>query len=198
MNQNHSINKPQPIAKAFVSCSLRKEDEPFVDFIEKILLHFGIEPMGTVGRHSIAPVPIVDQMKNNIPFADFLVVAATPRYVQRDMANSSKSLYGLSEMVHVEAGMAFMSGKPVVVFVKEGTDVGSFLPKVTQYITLDGTNKNVREQWTQIGGLLANAVERVKNFKEAEDQKSFWRMVRNGLAIVGGIKVLDYMIREED
>lgn len=101
--QNPHIEDAQYAAKAFVSCSLRKEDEPFVEFVERILLHCQIKPMGTVGRHSIAPVPIVEQMKKNIPLADFLVVVATPRYVQRDMANSSKSLYGLSEIIHVEA-----------------------------------------------------------------------------------------------
>ncbi|MEO2052197.1 MULTISPECIES: hypothetical protein [unclassified Allomuricauda] len=194
--QNPHIEDAQYAAKAFVSCSLRKEDEPFVEFVERILLHCQIKPMGTVGRHSIAPVPIVEQMKKNIPLADFLVVVATPRYVQRDMANSSKSLYGLSEMIHVEAGMAYMLGKPVVVFVKQGTAVGSFLPNVTQYITLDGTVRNLQEQGHQISQLLKNAVEQIRKAKETEDQKSFWRMVRNGLAIVGGIKVLDYMTRE--
>lgn len=194
--QNPHIEDAQYAAKAFVSCSLRKEDEPFVEFVERILLHCQIKPMGTVGRHSIAPVPIVEQMKKNIPLADFLVVVATPRYVQRDMANSSKSLYGLSEIIHVEAGMAYMLGKPVVVFVKQGTAVSSFLPNVTQYITLDGTVRNLQEQGHQISQLLKNAVEQIRKAKETEDQKSFWRMVRNGLAIVGGIKVLDYMTRE--
>lgn len=92
--------------------------------------------------------------------------------------------------------MAYMLGKPVVVFVKQGTAVSSFLPNVTQYITLDGTVRNLQEQGHQISQLLKNAVEQIRKAKETEDQKSFWRMVRNGLAIVGGIKVLDYMTRE--
>lgn len=198
MNQNQQNVSAPTSAKAFVSCSLRKEDEPFVEFVEKMLRHCRIEPIGTVGRLSIAPVPIVDQMKLNIPLADFLVVVATPRYVQRDMANSSKSICGLSEMIQVEAGMAYMLGKPVVVFVQQGTAVGSFLPNVTQYITLDGTLRNVQEQWPQIAQLLANAVNQAKKAKETEDQKSFWRMVRNELAIFGGIKALNYMSQEED
>lgn len=41
-------------------------------------------------------------------------------------------------MVHVETGMAFMANKPVVVFVQEETNVGSFIPNIIQYITLNG------------------------------------------------------------
>lgn len=196
MGQSHENSVKAPYAKAFVSCSLRKEDEGFVTLVERVLRHCKIEPMGTVGRHAFAPMPIVDQMKRNIPLADFLVVVATPRYIQRDMTGGT-TLYGLSEMIHVEAGMAYMLNKPVVVFVKQGTAVGSFLPSVTQYITLSGTDQNVRDQWPQITKLLANAINQSKKAKELEGQKSFWKLLTNGLAIFGGIKVLDYMSRED-
>ncbi len=194
-DQNNKI--PTPVANAFISCSLRNEDEKFVTFIEKILRHCKVEPMGTVGRHSIAPVPVVDLMKKNIPLADFLVVVATPRYVQRDMTRGGIS-QGLSEMIHVEAGMAYMLEKPVVVFVKEGTAVGNFLPNITQYITLDGSNKNVQQQWPLIVKLLSEAINQAKQKKDAEEQKRFGRMLTNGLAILGGIKVFNYLTTDDE
>ena len=46
------ILQKQYAARAFVSCSLREMDKPFVDYIENILLYYNIEPFGTVGRYS--------------------------------------------------------------------------------------------------------------------------------------------------
>jgi hypothetical protein len=61
------------IANAFVSCSLRKEDKPFIDFIEEILKAYRIQPMGTIGRYSAAPINTAELMKQNIPTADIVV-----------------------------------------------------------------------------------------------------------------------------
>lgn len=128
------------VASAFVSCSLRKEDKPFVEFIERILIAHRIRVFGTVGLYSASPENVAVHMKENIPQSDFVVIVATPRYIQKDL-KSGKITYGLSEMVHVEAGMAYMAEKPVIAFVKEGTEVGGFLPNVTQFIILNGQQK---------------------------------------------------------
>ena len=66
------------VAKAFLSCSLRTEDRPFINFIEQILQQHGISPIGTVGRYSASPINTAAHMRDNIPNCDFVVIVATP------------------------------------------------------------------------------------------------------------------------
>lgn len=128
------------LPKAFISCSLRKQDKKFVDLVEYIVKKNGFQPFGTVGKYvnDSAPVPVtmVEEMKK----ADCLVIAATPRYHQKDIHNSNNISNGLSEMIQVEAGMASMKGLPIIVFVQKGTHVGNYLSSSTQYIEIDFDN----------------------------------------------------------
>ncbi|MCF6182651.1 hypothetical protein [Lutibacter sp.] len=182
-------NLQKPIATAFLSCSLRLEDRPFVNYVEQILKRHNIQPIGTVGYFSASPTSTAEHMKKNIPLADFVVIVATPRYIQKDI-NSGHISHGLSEMVHVETGMAYMANKPVVVFVQEGTNVGSFLPTITQYITLNGEETDLRNKWTLINSLIKHAYDIVVQIKSENANKSFWRTLTTGLAIVGGISII--------
>lgn len=184
------------LARAFLSCSLRTEDKPFIDFINRILKAYNIEPFGTVGKFSAAPTNTADLMKKNIPLADFVVIAATPRYFQRDLKSNCSNL-AISEMLHVESGMAFMSEKPLVVFVQEGTNVGNFIPTVTQYITLNGAQSDINEKWQLIGDLLKNTYATVKHIKEQEANRLFWNAITNGLAIWGGLKIIESLSEDE-
>ncbi len=184
------------LAKAFLSCSLRIEDKPFVDFIDRILRAYSIEPFGTVGKFSAAPTNTADLMKKNIPLADFVVIAATPRYFQKDLKGDKTNL-AISEMLHVESGMAFMADKPLVVFVQEGTNVGNFIPTVTQYITLNGKQSDINEKWQLIGVLLNNTYVIVRQRKEQEANKSFWNAITNGLALWGGLKIIESLSDDE-
>jgi len=170
------------LARAFISCSLRTEDKPFIEFIERILMAYKILPFGTVGKFSAAPTNTSELMKKNIPLADFVVIVATPRYFQKDLQADRISL-AISEMLHVESGMAFMADKPLVVFVQEGTNVGNFIPTVTQYITLSGEQSDLNEKWQLIGVLLNNTYSIVRQKKEQEANKSFWNIIKNVLAI---------------
>ena len=189
-------NLQNPIATAFLSCSLRPEDRPFVNYVEQILKQHNIQPIGTVGHFSAAPTSTAKHMKKNIPLADFVVIVATPRYIQKDI-NSGKTSHGLSEMVHVETGMAYMANKPVVVFVQEGTNVGSFLPTITQYITLNGQEVDLHNKWTLINSLIKHAYDIVEQIKSESANKSFWKTLTTGLAIVGGISIINSLGSEE-
>lgn len=184
------------LATAFVSCSLRTEDKPFIDFVEQILERHRIKPFGTVGRYSAAPINTAEHMKKNIPQADIVVIIATPRYFQKDLHTGQYS-YGLSEMVHVETGMAYMANKPVVVFVQEGTHIGNFLPNITQYIVLNGHNIDLHNKWKLINSLLQNAYSLVKRIKEQESSKAFGSILKTGLAIWGGLTIADTLFSEE-
>ena len=194
MNQN---NQQKPIATAFLSCSLRQEDRPFVNFIEQILRAHYIKPIGTVGYYSSAPTSTAEHMKKNIPLADFVVMVATPRYIQKDI-NSGNSTQGISEMLHVETGMAHMAEKPVVVFVQEGTNVGNFLPTITQYITLNGQQSDLKQKWPQINSLIKHSCDIVNQKKIESQNKSLWKAFTTGLAIFGGISILNSMGTEEE
>ena len=170
------LQKQEYYAKAFVSCSLRAEDEPFVDFICSILKAYNIKPFGTVGKFSASPENPITLMNKNIKNADIVVICATPRYIQKDIQNGNES-NGLSEMIHVETGMAIAYGKPVVAFVKEGTNVGNALANITQYIELTGTKEDYIEKKDLIYSLLNNAYkysieERKKAQKEKQDKES--------------------------
>lgn len=170
------------IKKAFISCSLRKEDREFVEFVESILGKHRIQPVGTVGRHDAAPLNIAAHMKTNIEKVDFVVVAATPRYEQKDIKTEKESI-GLSEMVHVESGMAYMSGKPVIVLAKEGTDLGNFLPQITQYVILTGEQTDYLGKRNNIWRLIRNA-------SLIADERKLKKTGINTLALIGLIKLL--------
>ena len=190
------IKQPPFPIKAFVSCSLRHEDTPFINFIERILRFNGVTPMGTVGRHSAAPVNPAELIKQNVHDSDIVVIVATPRYMQKDL-QSGKIVYGFSEMIHVEAGIAFMSGKPVIVFVKEGTDVGSFLPNITQYITLNGLLSDFTKKQLLIKSLFTKVNDIVRQSKERVKSNETRGFLTTGLAIVGGLVIVDKIFSEE-
>ncbi len=131
---------------------------------------------------------IAEHMRQNIPLVDFIVIVATPRYIQKDIKTGNKSL-GLSEMVHVEAGMAYMAKKPVLAFVQEGTNGGNFLPNVTQYITLNGRNEDLKNKWELINDLIRNTFGIIQEIKKQVADKSFLNALTTGLAIFGGYKL---------
>jgi len=185
------------IATAFLSCSLRIEDRPFVNFIEKILQAHYIQPIGTVGYYSSAPTSTAEHMKKNIPMADFVVIVATPRYLQKDI-NSGHSTHGISEMLHVETGMAYMSDKPVIVFVQEGTNVGNFLPTITQYITLNGQQTDLEQKWPQINSLIQHSCDIVSQKKTETQNRALWKALTTGLAIFGGVTLINLLSTEDE
>ena len=181
--------RKQYAARAFVSCSLRQEDKPFVDYIEQILKAYNIEPFGTVGKFSASPENPAVLMKKNIPLADFVVICATPRYLQKDLY-TGKVFYGLSEMIHIETGIAYANDKPVVVLVQEGTNVGTFIPNITQYITLNGKSDDFLVKRQLIFDLLNTAYLIAKGLKDKKNLKTAGKVVVVGLAFYGTYKLL--------
>jgi len=175
--------------RAFLSCSLRDEDSRFIEGIENILKAHDIEPFGTVGKYSASPTNVAKHMKDNIPKADMVVIVATPRYLQKDL-KTGKISQGLSEMVHVETGMAYMSDKPVIAFVKKGTEIGNFLPNITQYIILDETESDLKKKWNLITSLIENAWKLVIQKKNKEGSVNFTNFITAGLAFVGTISLI--------
>lgn len=177
------------LATAFLSSSLREEDREFVDYVSKVLEAHKIKPTGTVGKFSASPENPVSLMNKNIPDSDFVVICATPRYVQKDIKTGEES-YGLSEMIHVETGMAIAHGKPVVVFVQEGTNIGSALPNVTQYITLNGKEDDFISKKALISSLLNNAFQFVQEMNSNKSVQSFKKFAVGSMAAYGIYKLI--------
>ncbi len=189
-------SKNQFIAKAFVSCSLRPTDLPFVNLVANILRYYQIFPFGTVGLHEASTDNPTALMKKNIEESDFVVVVATKRYITKDN-DSGKESNMLSEMIHTEAGIAFANSKPVVVFVEEGTNVGNFIPNITQYITLDGTQPNLDSQRNLIISLLNDAYQKSQEIKRKENWKGLGNFTLGILAVLGGLSLLENSYDDE-
>lgn len=189
-------NNRNYIAKAFVSCSLRQEDRKFVDYVSNILCYHEILPFGTVGLHDASTESPVALMKKNIETADFVVVIATTRYLSKDTNNGNQS-NTISEMIHAETGMAFAHSKPVVVFIQEGTDVGTFIPSITQYITLDGTQENLDGQINLIRNLINNACQKAEEVKRRNAWIGLGGIAIGALAIYGGLTFIEDQMSDD-
>jgi len=178
--------------KAFISCSLRKEDEKFVEYIEKILRIHGVESFGTVGRHAASPENPIELIKKNIALSDLVVVCATPRYIQSDVHTGDES-NGLSEMIHLETGLALANEKPVLVFAKEGTNLGKVFPHITQYIQLNGKKSDYEAKKGLIASLIAASLE----YKVNNDGKKVIKdLVVTGSVVYTGYKLLKYFVKK--
>lgn len=190
------MNEPiQPIT-AFISCSLHPNDRPFVDLIERILKSFYIEPTGTVGRHTVAATNPAISMRQNIPLANMVVIVATPRHLQQDLFNGASS-HTISEMLHVEAGMAYMEGKPVVVFVQKGTNPGNFITNITQYITIDGSQADLEANWPRISSLLNDAHMRVQQKKKSDANAALGDLAKGALMATGAVALLNILFSND-
>jgi len=188
-------NKP----KAFISCSLRPEDSQFTDYIIRVVEHFGFQPFGTIGKYITEPKPIWQSMKENIAQSDCVVLAATPRYIQQDIYNKNNNGHSLSEMLHVEVGMAVMAEKPILVFVQKGTNVGNFLPAHVQYITLNLQNKtDLNAKWPLIVEYFRSALGIIEQKWKKDNKPDYAGIFTGILAFIGGVKILDYLLSDDE
>ena len=177
--------------QAFISCSLRQEDKSFVDLVEAITKRFGFHPMGTVGRYNAAPRPIWEQMRDGIQAADCIVLVATPKYIQQDIYDREKTRKGISEMLHVEVGMAIATGRPMLAFVLEGTDVGSFLPQTVQYITLRMNDRDdVKSKWPLIANYFRSAFAIIQERWRQENRNDLLGLGKKILGAIGAATII--------
>ncbi|MGJ4754750.1 hypothetical protein [Leptospira kmetyi] len=189
-----SIKSP----KAFISCSLRVEDEAFITWIIQLARIFGFSPFGTIGKYSAAPKPLYQQMKEGIEEADCLILVATPRYIQEDLHTKANTGHGISEMLHVEVGMAVASGKPVLVFVQKGTNVGSFIPNLVQYIEINPySQQDIQKKWPLIANYFRSALSIITSNWEKAKNKETMKMIQGLLTIIGGAAIINSIFNDE-
>jgi hypothetical protein len=169
-----------------------------VDFIARTACACGFVPCATVGKFEASPIPLWQHMLDGIRATDCLIVAATPRYIQQDVADKQKTKKGISEMLHVESAMALAQRKPVLVFVQSGTDIGPFLPSVTQYITVDETSRrDVEEKWPLIVRYFTNAWHIIEGKRKDEHKRQLLNVAVTGFALVGAVTLIDYLFGED-
>jgi hypothetical protein len=196
LNQPNTLQQRPPTA--FISCSLRLEDKSFVDYVERIVVRMGFVPVGTIGRYDAAPKPIWQQMKENIQTADCIVLAATPRYLQQDLSDKLRTGRAMSEMLHTEVAMAVAMDRPVLAFVLEGTDVGSFLPQAVQYITLKRDRSDLLVKWHLIQAYFVNAAAMIQQRQLRENQSGLLKLAVGSLAVFGGITLLNRLGNDDE
>lgn len=184
--------------RAFISCSLRPEDKPFVDMVIAITKRFGFQPMGTIGKYSAAPKPIWQQMRDKVESSDCIVLVATPRYIQQDIYDKQKTGKGLSEMLHVEVGMAVMAKRPILAFVLEGTNVGSFLPQALYYITLRLNDKaDLQSKWPLIATYFRSAFALIQERWREENRNELLKLSGVFLGTIGAATIIDSIFGEK-
>lgn len=183
---------------AFLSCSLRQEDRSFVNVVTRMARGFGFIPCETVGLYSAAPRPLWMQMRDGVARTDCVLVAATPRYIEQDIRDKRKSKKGISEMLHVECGLAAAFNKPILVFASEGTDVGAFLPSVSQYIEVKRNQAHFRIQYPLIRSYFTNAYQMIHNRWQLEGRDRLNENIKSGLATVGVIAVMKLLFGGDD
>lgn len=182
----------QRLPTAFVSCSLHEEDKAFVDWMFAVIPRFGFHPTGPVGLKMFAPKPIPSQMVEGIKGSDCLILIATPRYLQEDLHNRAVTGKGISEMLHVEVGMASMADRPVLAFVQKGTDVGGFLPSLVQYIEIDPSDANdIKAKWPAMANYFRSGLVMIQERWVKENRTNLIKGIGMVLGLIGGAAVVD-------
>ncbi len=166
--------------------------------MERIVLANGFEPFGTVGKYAASPQPPTQTMRDNVATADCIVIAATPRYWQRDVSSGGAARQAVSEMLVAEAAMAFFGRKPVMVFIQAGTDAGRFLPSITQYVEVDPfSQEHINAQWPLIQSYFRNATAVIAANWGEQRRKNTWDAVVATLAIIGACAAVYALAKSE-
>ena len=195
MDNSYQVRLPL----AFISCSLRDEDRHFTNWVVKLTAQFGFQPFGTVGLLSASPNSIPHDMREMILQADCLVLAAVNRYSQTDVHDSSKTSFGMSEMMHTEVGLAHARGIPVLAFVLEGTGVGSFLPQFVQYIPIrPGDQVHLNKQFPLIHSYFENAKRMIAERWRKEQTEDLKKAAGWLLSTIGGFAIISTVFSDGD
>jgi len=101
--------------KAFLSCSFAEEDKEIIEFFQKIIKAFNIEPE-IYNYQEIGRVP--DKVKEHIIKSDCLIAIATRRKKLED-----SDYWTCSDWIQHELALANAYNKPIAIFVEEGIKI---------------------------------------------------------------------------
>jgi len=178
----------QPVHSAFVSCSLRPEDKPVVNRIVDMIEIWGFDPITEgVNRFSEDPLRIPADIKKQIDNSAAVIGIATPRnFSLLDKA------YRTFPWLHLEAGMAFYSDKPLLFIVDERIKPEGLLkypnfPKVFYH----PTKLDVLEH------RFAVVMPGFRKWIAEKKQKDFWNGLAKAGLILGGIYLVGKLLEEK-
>ncbi len=104
----------------------------------------------------------------------------------------------MSEMLHTEVGMAVAMDRPVLAFVRKGTEVGNFLPQAVQYITLNPTdNSDLQTQWPLISNYCRSALSIIQARWLQDDRNGLLKVGIGVLAGIGVKSIWDWLSSED-
>jgi len=175
--------------KAFLSCSIRPEDEMIVDIFEYILRAHEFE-VTTVGRTKFAPRPSPEIIRAEMETSDCIVILATKRKKKGEYWKTSEWVE------YIEPAMAYMGRKPMLAFVEKDVVVDQLIPQATQLFRFDITNplkdKECIDAYISSLKIELHEAERKKQLEiqialKRKQDEEFWNNVKIVLGIIGGI-----------
>jgi hypothetical protein len=138
------MSSPVPRYRAFLSTSIRAEDQPVVTFVERVFQVAGFDCF-TVGRNVSAPEPPPETIKREMQRCECLVVVATARFAATDVQTGSV-LHLAPGWIDSEAGLAHMRGIPITAFkAKEVTFQGLLGANITQWFEFNLRQETIVE-----------------------------------------------------
>jgi hypothetical protein len=164
--------------KAFLSCSIRQEDEMIVDIFEYILRAHGFE-VTTVGRTKFAPRPSLQVIRDELETSDCVVILATKREKKGEYWKTSEWVE------YIEPAMAYMGRKPILAFVEKDVVVEQLIPQATQIFKFDKTNPLKDKE--KIDAYISSLREELHEIERKKRDEEFWNNVKIILWILGGI-----------
>ena len=102
---------PQVVFKAFLSCSFAEEDKEIVDFFQRVIKAFDIEPL-LYDYQEIGHVP--DKVKENIVATDCLIAIVTKR-----KKIEGSEYWTCPDWIQSEVTLANALNKPVAIFFED-------------------------------------------------------------------------------
>ncbi|TAL69960.1 MAG: hypothetical protein EPN82_04910 [Bacteroidetes bacterium] len=170
--------------KAFFSCSLLTEDFAFNAIIESIIVRYGFEIRGGIGRYHFSPEPISIQMKKEMDISECLIVAGAGRYFQENIHTHQLS-FSMSETIVAEIGMAIQKTIPIVAFLAPNVSPGNLLPAITQYINPKYNNKIGKYYYDndQIDKTIYNCFNIINEKRKVANKKN----LKDGLLKLGAV-----------
>ena len=89
---------------------------------------------------------------------------------------------------------ADMADKPVIAFVKKGTDTGSFLSLITEYVVLKEPESDIEKNWKKITSLLNNTWKIVVKNRSKKSDSEWKGIVIGSLATYGVYQLIRRVI----
>jgi hypothetical protein len=187
--------------RAFLSTSIRPQDQPLVDVLRSVLDGQGFECI-TVGLDVSAPESTAETAKKEMERCECLIVLATKRFDAQDV-HTGDPVSLASGWIDSETGMAHMRGIPITSFKDQAVQLqGLLAANITQWFAFDPRQETFVAYLLRNQPLVRSHLSEVKRrIDEARDRnRATWigRLLKWGLALFTTGAVVYGATRPED